>query len=128
MKIGIVLSASPGYSETFFKSKILGLQENGHSVVLFCQKTTPDFSLCSVRALPSVSKQKRILLLFKILITYLSRMPHVKSVIKYYKLERKDGEAILQIMKKIYLNAPFFKESWIGCILDLEPYLLEEKT
>jgi colanic acid/amylovoran biosynthesis glycosyltransferase len=34
-KIGIVLSSTPGYSETFFKSKIKGLQESGYDVTLF---------------------------------------------------------------------------------------------
>ena len=35
MKIGIVLSSTPAYSETFFNSKIKGLQKNGFEVVLF---------------------------------------------------------------------------------------------
>ena len=35
MKIGIVLSSIPAYSETFFNSKIKGLQKNGFEVVLF---------------------------------------------------------------------------------------------
>ena len=32
MKIGIVLSQTPGYSETFFNSKIKGLLKNGVDV------------------------------------------------------------------------------------------------
>ena len=35
LKIGLVLPALPGYSETFIRSKIKGLLENGHSVSLF---------------------------------------------------------------------------------------------
>ncbi|MCC1484889.1 glycosyltransferase family 4 protein [Winogradskyella immobilis] len=109
MRIGLILSASPGYSETFLKSKILGLKEKGHSVLLFCQKSNPDFSLCEVRKLPSVSIRKGALL-FKLIIAYLSLIPHVNCVIKYYKLERKEGVSVFQIMKKVYLNAAFFKE------------------
>lgn len=35
MKIGLVLPALPAYSETFFRTKIQGLIEEGHEVVLF---------------------------------------------------------------------------------------------
>ena len=35
MKIGIVLSQAPGYSETFFRSKMSGLLSMGHQVFLF---------------------------------------------------------------------------------------------
>ena len=39
MKIGIVLSSTPSYSETFFISKIKGLQKHGFEVVLFVNHT-----------------------------------------------------------------------------------------
>ena len=35
MKIGIVLPQTPGYSETFFRSKMAGLVGMGHQVYLF---------------------------------------------------------------------------------------------
>ena len=113
MQIGIVLSASPGYSETFFNSKIKGLREDGHSVILFCQKTTPDFSLCEVRQLPTTTNKKTII--FKLITTFIKLVPYVKRVLKYYDLERKDNVSRLKTLKKIYLNAPFFKEklNWI---------------
>lgn len=48
MRIGLVLSTTPGYSETFFRSKIKGLQENGIEVRLFCQNNNEGFDLCPV--------------------------------------------------------------------------------
>ena len=48
MHIGIVLAATPGYSETFFLSKISGLLSAGHHVILFTGKADPNFNLCPV--------------------------------------------------------------------------------
>ena len=42
MRIGIVLAAVPGYSETFFRSKIKFLQETpGVEVILFADRNVP---------------------------------------------------------------------------------------
>ena len=39
MIIGIVLPSLPGYSETFFRSKILGLQEKGIKIIVFTSES-----------------------------------------------------------------------------------------
>ena len=49
MKIGLVLSSTPAYSETFFNSKIKGLQKNGFEVVLFVNSKDTHFDLCTVK-------------------------------------------------------------------------------
>lgn len=108
MKIGIVLSSSPAYSETFLTSKILGLQKQGHSIVLFCQEVFPDFSLCETVILPN-SSTKSIYLPFKVIITYLRLLFYYKQVFKYYKLEQQSNTPILNIFKSVYLNSPFLK-------------------
>ncbi|MFL0352421.1 glycosyltransferase [Xanthomarina sp. GH4-25] len=110
MKIGIVLSSSPGYSETFFTSKILGLQNNGHHVILFCQEVFPDFSLCDIEKLPSSSTNK-FYLPFKVIKTYFSLIIHLKKVYRFYRLERQAKTSLKNILKKIYLNAPFLKSN-----------------
>ena len=56
MRIGIVLSSPPGYSETFFRSKIKGLQEKGHQVLLVTAATKEKFNGCEHRFHPTVSK------------------------------------------------------------------------
>ena len=38
MKIALVLPAVPGYSETFFQSKIKGLLSHGHQVIVITSK------------------------------------------------------------------------------------------
>jgi colanic acid/amylovoran biosynthesis glycosyltransferase len=50
LKIGIVLSSTPAYSETFFRSKILFLKEAGYKVTLFVEHKNSSFDLCDVKA------------------------------------------------------------------------------
>ena len=59
MKIGIVLPSVPGYSETFFTSKIKGLQANGFEVILFVNNFSSKTALdCTVISSPKFSKNK----------------------------------------------------------------------
>jgi len=60
MKIGLVLSKTPEYSETFFLSKIKGLQNSGIELTLFVQKKSPDFVLCKVVKAPTVFKENML--------------------------------------------------------------------
>jgi colanic acid/amylovoran biosynthesis glycosyltransferase len=54
--IGIVLPEVPGYSETFFRSKIAGLQRNGFKVTLFVKKGKDiNNFICQVRLHPHLS-------------------------------------------------------------------------
>ena len=56
MKVGLVLAATPSYSETFFNSKIRGLLKSGIEVVLYVQHKTGNFDLCPVYKAPKVYK------------------------------------------------------------------------
>ena len=51
MKIGLVLFKTPSYSEKFLMSKIKGLQQSGHEVILFANKND-NFNLCEVVEMP----------------------------------------------------------------------------
>lgn len=108
MTIGIILSSSPGYSETFLTSKILGLQKQGHTVVLFCQEVLPDFSLCKTVTLPN-SSTRLMYLPFKVVYTYLNLLLYIKSVYRFYQLEHKAKVPSKAILKKLYFNAAFLK-------------------
>ena len=108
MKIGMVLSSSPGYSETFLTSKISGLQIQGHTVILYCQDVLPEFSLCETVTLPN-SSTKSIYLPFKVLYTYLSLLFYLKPVYQFCKLEQQSKTPLLHLIKKLYINAPFLK-------------------
>lgn len=108
MRIGIVLSQTPGYSETFFNSKIRGLQYNGVDIRLYCQAKKDDFTLCSVIISPRVSRNP-LKQLWYIIKEFLLLTPHLPAVFRYIKLERKEGSGLLQILKKLYLNANLLK-------------------
>lgn len=108
MRIGILLSQPPGYSETFFRSKIKGLQENGVEVHLFCQNKNDDFTLCPLVVSPKVSKNPFMQLWFFIK-EYVLLLPYVSTVVRYVKLERVEGTGWAQVFKKLYLNAHLLK-------------------
>jgi colanic acid/amylovoran biosynthesis glycosyltransferase len=60
MRIGLVLPNIPAYSETFFRNKILGLQESGHEVILFVNnsKAKNNYLNCKVVKAPKLDGNK----------------------------------------------------------------------
>ncbi|WP_313113723.1 glycosyltransferase family 4 protein [Aequorivita sediminis] len=108
MRIGIVLSQPPAYSETFFRSKIRGLQKNGVEVHLFCQNTNDEFTLCPVIVSPKVSKNPFLQVWFFIK-EFVLLLPYISTVIRFVKIERAEGTGWVQVFKKVYLNAHLLK-------------------
>jgi colanic acid/amylovoran biosynthesis glycosyltransferase len=110
MKIGIVLGRIPSYSETFFLSKIEGLQKEGCIVVLFTQCKERDFTLCKVKtAFPNYKRNLFAQLFFvsKVLFTMMS---HLRPFLKFIQLERTRGLKGLRLFKRIYTNAHILSE------------------
>ena len=105
MKIGLVLPALPAYSETFFKNKILGLQKNGHEVVLFVNHSegVKSYLDCKVVMAPKLSgnKVKVSIIIFQQLI--LSIVNFNKSW-KLFQLNKQDNLPFLQNIKQIVYN------------------------
>lgn len=108
MRVGIVLSRPPGYSETFFSSKIKGLQDNGVEVFLYCQSKKVDFGLCPIIESPKVSRNP-LLQAWYFLKEFLILLLYLKTVLRFMNLEHKEGNGIISIFKKIYLNAHLLK-------------------
>jgi glycosyltransferase involved in cell wall biosynthesis len=105
MKIGIVLPSVPSYSETFFTSKIKGLQANGFEVILFVNNFSTKTALnCTIISSPKFSKNKlknSFLSFYYFLKTFIFTF---KSTHKLYELNRKDNLTILQNIKNIIIN------------------------
>jgi glycosyltransferase involved in cell wall biosynthesis len=105
MRIGIVLPSVPGYSETFFTSKIKGLQANGFEVILFVNNFSTKTALnCTIISSPKFSKNKlknSFLSFYYFLKTFIFTF---NSTHKLYKLNRKDNLTILQSIKNIIIN------------------------
>ena len=113
-RIGLLLSAAPGYSETFFSSKIKGLKESGFDLVLFCSENQHGFKDCPVVLLPQQAKNKLILGI-KLVWVFLGLLPYVKTLRRFVQLERTDGKAWLPILKRLYTHAPVFKQD-LDCL------------
>jgi glycosyltransferase involved in cell wall biosynthesis len=112
MRIGLVLPAVPAYSETFFRSKISGLIENGHEVVLFVNGETLETHYCGARVVSSFSTQgNRILLLLRAKVTlFVLLVSHTKSVLRFIKSGRKEGTPFLKLISLLLLNASLLSE------------------
>jgi colanic acid/amylovoran biosynthesis glycosyltransferase len=114
MRIGLVLSNPPAYSETFFNSKIKGLQSNGFEVTLFTQVTNVDFKLCRVVTAPKVYTNI-VLQYLNIFIALIRLIPKLSNIIRYIALERKENTSWFNLIKKIYLNAHLLKSD-LDCL------------
>lgn len=114
MKIALVLSVPPGYSETFFNSKIKGLQENGHEVVLFTGPSQETYQACAHKKSPLVHGYF-LVQLFQMCLVGLQLLSHIKAVRTYFKYERQNGNTVKRTLEKIYLNSQLlmFKGDWI---------------
>ena len=77
MKIGLVFPSTPGYSETFFTSKIKGLQEHGFSVVLLSQTVDKNFDLCPTVKAPKVYSNNLIQFV-SVIFVFLKLIPNLK--------------------------------------------------
>ncbi|REG87730.1 glycosyltransferase family 4 protein [Winogradskyella sediminis] len=110
MHIGLILSQPPGYSETFFKSKIKGLQASGYRVSLYVQKTDSTFKTCKVYKLPKVYKNT-LFQLFALFWVLLRLMPYARRVIRFVRLEQEHQRENTQILKNIYINANLLKSN-----------------
>jgi colanic acid/amylovoran biosynthesis glycosyltransferase len=114
MTIALVLSQPPAYSETFFRSKIKGLQANGHQVIMVTAATNKTFDLCAHIQHPKVYKNP-IKQLMSMLVVFIGLLPYWAKVNRYINLERNEGASFKRLIEKIYINASLLKlnADWI---------------
>ena len=132
MKIALVLAKPPGYSETFFNSKIKGLQENGHQVTLFTGPSKEEYTQCTHVRSPKVHRFY-LIQVFKMVWVGIQLLSVVQAVSKYFKLEKKNGHSLKRIIEKIYLNSRLLKYrgDWIHygfATLAIDKELVAEAT
>lgn len=108
MIIGLVLSNTPNYSETFFINKIKGLQNDGNTVILFVNEKRGNFSLCKVNTMPRVYKNV-FLMLFQYVFVIVTLLPHFKSVWSFIKLEKSSGNSNKKLLKLLFINSHILK-------------------
>ena len=109
MKIGFVLFNTPAQSETFFTSKIKGLQESGYQVSLFATHSK-DFHICRLVPHPKVSRNI-ILQLLRMIIAYaILFLKRPTIFLRFLYLEKKDGVPICSRWENLYINCHILKE------------------
>lgn len=114
MKIGLVLSSVPGYSETFFRNKIKGLQDRGFEVLLFVDYLNPsDVDLpCQVIACLDFNNRSLKTVLNSILAFLKAAIFSPKQSFRLYQLDKNDGVPFNRRLKNIVLNQFFFNQSF----------------
>lgn len=106
MRIGLVLPAVPGYSETFFVNKIKGLHSHGHEVVLFVSgsHTVKTFQGATVVASPKLSGNLLLVFLQEGYSFLILLLLNFREVRQFYCLERNVGTSFFSILKKMIIN------------------------
>ena len=108
--IGLVLSSVPGYTETFFRNKIKGLQESGYTVILFVDyfRHEEDPFICKVVHTGNFNGFS-IKFLIKVFVAIIKTVfIHPKKSIAYFSLDKADGLSYKRCIKNVLLNEPFF--------------------
>lgn len=106
MKIGLVLPNIPTYSETFFRNKILGLQQNGHEVILFVNnsKSQNDYSNCKVIKAPNLGGNKLSIVVNSFFQFLKVVFLNPKKSWELYRLNKNDGLSSSQNIKQVIAN------------------------
>ena len=111
MKIGLVLPATPGYSETFFTNKIKGLQEHGYTVVLFVNsdknKTTLPVKIINA---PNLSGNSGMVLLRSFLCLMETFVFHFSATIRLFQLNANDKIPFSKNIKSIIASSHILSE------------------
>jgi len=106
LRIGLVLSQVPGYSETFFNNKLRGLTEEGHTVYLFISvNRSAKYKQAKVIYGPVLSgnKSKKLYVSLLSLIKLTFTSPRV--AIRYFKLERQTGSTMSATLRRMIINS-----------------------
>lgn len=103
--IGIVLAAVPGYSETFFVSKINGLAAKGFEVTVLARgvhRGGLPAKVVNPWPVPASSVLRMILVGLVVPLTWL-RAPI--ATMRFWRLEKAEGSGALDRLRLIYINA-----------------------
>jgi colanic acid/amylovoran biosynthesis glycosyltransferase len=106
MRIGLVLPAPPGYSETFFRSKIAGLANRGYKLILFVGANGGEaIENAEIKNAFPVPSNYILKLAFTFFVIGWLLMVCPKRVLKFYRLQKSEGQSFLSIIQGIYINA-----------------------
>ena len=105
MRIGLVLAETPGYSETFFRSKINGLRASGYKIYVFVGSNAKNQSdITGIKAWPIYKNNPAIQGLFFLLAFIWVFMKAPRQAIRFIRLERCGGMSLTGALQKLYLS------------------------
>lgn len=106
MKIGLVLPSLPAYSETFFRNKICGLQQNKIEVVLFVNdfKAPKEFLKAKVIKSPKLHGNKITVFINSVKQFFKAVFKNPKRSRKLFILNRHDGISFFKNFKDVLAN------------------------
>jgi glycosyltransferase involved in cell wall biosynthesis len=111
LRIGIVLPSVPGYSETFFKNKILGLQQRGFEVLLFVKNGQGRQNyLCPVKVHPNLSANSALRMLQSIGWLLQSLLLAPKPTFRMWSITKSEGYAPAARLRAIVIAARILPE------------------
>lgn len=110
MRIGIVLSKTPEYSETFFKNKIKGLRENGFQVVLLVQRSDGSFSDCEVKSAFGFNKRSPWVLFYIVKVMFKCLL-NFNRVVRFIRLQQQDGISLQNAIKNLISSSHIIGEN-----------------
>jgi colanic acid/amylovoran biosynthesis glycosyltransferase len=104
MKIGLVLSDTPAFSESFFRNKIKFLQEDGFEVILFVNKFSRKFDLCDFYSINTSSNSlfhkvySKARAVFRLILSF-------RRSLKLYKQNKTDGFSLIQNLQSLFISS-----------------------
>lgn len=106
MRIGLVLPATPSYSETFFRSKITGLAQSGHEVVLFVHRSsTRRFLDAQVVHQWPVYRNRILRAVVTVMGISVLLVTRPRRCYRFFFAEVSCGHSTRRILENLYINA-----------------------
>lgn len=104
--IGLVLPSTPGYSETFFRSKIAGLQQNGAKVIVFAGNSnkTDHRLTCEISYAPKLNGNIVFVAINSMIELLKAFLFNYKTSVRYLALEKKEGSSFKTRIKNLIAN------------------------
>lgn len=105
-RVGLVLPNTPAYSETFFRNKILGLQQHGYRVILFVNnpKAKGEYLNCKTVTAPHLQGKFWVVWWRSFLLLLQAVFIRTRKSVRLYQLNQQDGVGFVENIKSVLSN------------------------
>ena len=115
LKIALILSAPPGYSETFFSNKIRILERSGHSILLYVDQRAKDSNYRHKTGYSSSERKFEFNHFLSFGIAGIRLISNLPRSFKLYRLNRKDGFSVRKNIRSLLICSHIIgsKANWL---------------